>query len=97
MINTNKGKIQLTFDEQVEYFGCARIQVKPDNLIAWKILKHQAKIERNMSAALVKSGKDRGVNPEEWYGSLSSIKIDKWIQIEEYKDSKWVLFQKFKY
>lgn len=90
MMNTEKGLIQLTFNQQVQYFGCARIEVKPNNLIPWKSLKHQAKIDKKKAAFLVENGKIMGGKPEEWHGSLSPINISDWIKIEIYENGKWV-------
>lgn len=90
MMNTEMGLVQLTFNQQVQYFGCARIEVKPNNLIPWKSLKHQAKIDRKKAANLIEKGEKMGGNPNEWYGSLSPIHINDWIKIEIYENGKWV-------
>lgn len=87
---------QLTFKEQLERFGCARIEVKPDNLIHWAKLKHVSRINPNNSAFLEKLGKERGANPAQWFGSMYPIGIDQWIKIELYRDEKWIEIQNLK-
>ena len=95
MMNTEKGLIQLTFNQQVQYFGCARIEVKPENLIPWTSLKHQAKIDKKKAKDLVEKGKKMGGNPNEWHGSLSPININDWIKIEVYNNGVWMTIRKF--
>lgn len=84
---------QLNFEEQLEMFGCARIEVKSSNLIPWKKLKHVAEIDAKLADALEYVGKKRGADPVEWYGSLSPIGINDWIKIEIYKNGKWIEIQ----
>jgi hypothetical protein len=88
--------IQLTFQEQLELFGCARIQVKPHNLTPWPKLRHVARITSDNTTFLEKLGKERGANPTEWFGSMYPIGLDQWIKIEIYKNGEWIEIQNFK-
>lgn len=86
---------QLTFEEQLKEIGCARIEVKGVDLMTWAKLKHKAKMDLRAASAFEFTGKMKGANPNEWYGSLSPIKIDKWKRIEVYKNGKWELYKNF--
>lgn len=97
MAKTSIGKvIQLTFQEQLELFGCARFEVMPNNLIPWSKLKHDARITSDNAAFLERLGRERGANPLEWYGSMYPIGIDQWIKIEVCKNGEWIEYYSFK-
>lgn len=82
--------IQLDFEQQLELFGCARIQIKPTNLISWEKLKKSGQIDLKVAETYEQTGKKMGANPNEWYGSLTPIHINDWIKIEVYRNGKWV-------
>ena len=44
---------------------------------------------------LVKSAKDLGADPSEWYVSLKPITIDYWIKAEIWENGNWVLYEEF--
>lgn len=86
------GKLKsLTFDEQVEISGCARIQIKPTfKLHNWSTISKLANMRKEHAKALEVAGKKMGGNPNEWFGSLVPIPIDEWLRIEIYQDGKWI-------
>lgn len=86
------GKIRrLTFQEQVELFGCARIQIKPTyKLHEWKKITKLANIQFNIVNQLEILGRKMGGKPKEWYGSLKPIPIDAWVSIEIFQNGNWV-------
>jgi hypothetical protein len=95
MASTSDGRLtHLNFEQQLELFGCARIEVKPTNLYHWPKLKHLIRIDSEKAQQLEDIGIERGANPLEWYGSLFSIGIDQWIKIEIYKNGKWSEYTK---
>jgi hypothetical protein len=95
--STSDGRLtQLNFEEQLELFGCARIEVNSSNLIPWTKLKHVAEIDSKLADALEDIGNQKGANPMEWYGSLSPIGINDWIKIEVYKNGSWIEILNFK-
>jgi hypothetical protein len=86
--------IQLTFEQQLACFGCARIEVKPNNLYNWPKLKHIVRIDKVNAKFLEDEGIKRGANPSEWHGSLFPIEMDQWIRIEIFEDGKWIEYTK---
>jgi hypothetical protein len=95
-IDKNGNKYQLTFNEQVEIFGCARIQVKPFiGLINWGKLKHIAKMNLQYAKVMEEVGVEKGASPKEWFGSLKPITIEYWIKAEIYKDGEWIEYRIF--
>ncbi len=86
--------IQLDFEQQLEKFGCARIQVKPTNLLSWEKLKNTGQIDSVVANGYEQAGKKMGGNPNQWYGSLAPIHINDWIKIEVYRNGEWILVQK---
>ncbi|CAM4387925.1 hypothetical protein [Flavobacterium terrigena] len=89
--NTTK----LTFDEQLEMFGCARIEVKEIGLYSWNKLVHIAKMNPTFAEQMVRVGVEQGGKPSEWFGSLYPITKDKWIKAEIYKNGEWVEYKVF--
>jgi len=85
----------LTFEEQLDNFGCARIQIEPDCLIPWRKLKHLSKMHPLLANSLEDIGYEKGANPSDWYGSLSPIGINDWIKAEVYKNGEWVEYEVF--
>lgn len=95
MAKTDDGQLfQLNFEQQLELFGCARIEVKPNNLYHWPKLKHVIRIDCEKAKLLEDIGIERGANPLEWYGSLYPIGMDQWIKIEVYKNGEWIEYTK---
>lgn len=87
--------IRLSFEEQLNNFGCARIEVKENGLMTWAKLKHEANMDLTVAKAFEETGLIQGSNPKEWYGSLQPIGINRWIRAEVLKDNKWILIQEF--
>ncbi len=85
----------LTFEEQVKMLGCARIEVKNIGLNTWAKLIHKANMDKRAAKGFEETGKMKGANPNEWYGSLKPIRKEKWIKAEIYKNGKWELYQDF--
>lgn len=95
MIMENGRPKLLTFQEQLEKLGCARIEVIGTHLMTWAKLKHKANMDVFASQKFEEAGIKSGANPSEWYGSLESIKKSNWIKAEIYTHGKWVLFENF--
>lgn len=96
-IADSTGKIRsLTFQEQVDFCGCARIQIKPTyKLHEWKKITKLANIQFNVVNQLEIKGRRMGGKPNEWYGSLKPIPIDEWVKIEIFQDGNWVEIMNF--
>jgi hypothetical protein len=86
---------KLTFEEQVEHFGCARIEVEAKGLAKWSKLRHAAKMDSKMANTMENTGIKQGGRPSEWFGSLYPITINRWIRAEVYKDGEWVEYAIF--
>ncbi|RXR17360.1 hypothetical protein EQG63_11265 [Flavobacterium amnicola] len=86
---------KLTFDEQLEKYGCARIQVEPIGLIPWNKIKHLAKMDLTYAESMVKAGIEMGGKQSEWFGSLYPIGIERWIKAEVYKNGEWIEYDVF--
>ena len=86
---------QLTFKEQLATFGCARIEVKSVGFTTWGKLKYLAKMNLVVAKVMEETGIKRGGNPKEWFGTLQSIKSDKWIKAEVYKNGEWIEYKTF--
>lgn len=91
------GKIRsLTFQEQIDFCGCARIQIKPTyKLHEWKKITKLANIQFNVANQLEILGRKMGGKPKEWYGSLKPIPMDEWVNIEIYQNGNWVELMNF--
>ncbi|AOW10531.1 hypothetical protein [Flavobacterium gilvum] len=86
----------LTFAEQVDCCGCARIQIKPTfKLHNWKIIARLANMQKEYIKPFENAGKKMGGNPNEWFGSLVPIPIDEWMRIEIYQNGKWIIIINF--
>ena len=86
---------KLTFDEQFEELGLARIEVKRTKKIhTWAKLKHLANY-RDLSFihGLEEVGLKCGAKPSDWYGSLTPITKNNFIKIEIFNGKKWVLYE----
>ena len=89
--DSNGGIRNLKFEEQVDFFGCARIQIKPTyKLYEWNKITKLANIQSYVVNQLEVLGRKMGGNPKEWYGSLKPIPIDAWVKIEIFQDGNWV-------
>ncbi|MEN2402304.1 hypothetical protein GKZ90_0021120 [Flavobacterium sp. MC2016-06] len=91
--STTQGLRLMTFEEQVDTYGCARIQVKPIGLNTWGKLKYLAKMNMLRANEMEQAGLNLGASPKEWFGSLSPIKKENWIKIEIYRDGVWVAYK----
>lgn len=92
----NGNYYELTFNEQLEKYGCTRIQEKPFvGLINWGKLKHIAKMNLQFAKGMEEVGLNKGANPKEWFGSLKPIAIEHWVKAEVYKDGEWVEYKIF--
>jgi hypothetical protein len=85
----------LTFEEQLEAFGCARIIVKDKGYETWGKLKYLARIDLMVADELKEAGEKKGANSNEWFGTLLRIYRKDWIRAEIYEKDKWVLYQEF--
>jgi hypothetical protein len=85
----------LTFEEQLNIDGCARIEVKPIGLYKWGKLIHKIRMEKNIALALEEAGLEMGGQPLDWHGSLYPIGIDRWIKAEIYRNSQWIDYKIF--
>ena len=96
MIRNQKGEpTQMTFEEQLKNFGCARIEVESKSLLPWKTIRKIAKIKPKMADAMESWGIQIGGSPSEWFGSFSPIDINRWIRAEIFRDGKWVEYEVF--
>ena len=86
---------QLTFNEQLASFGCARIEVEPNGLIPWKQIKKIANMDPKIAQRMEYVGLTLGASKNDWFGSLSPIDINRWIKAEVYKDGKWIEYDVF--
>jgi hypothetical protein len=88
--------LPLTFKEQVEQFGCARIEVKPSfGFINWGKIKHVAKMNLTIAKSMEEIGIQQGASPKEWFGSFKPITSDYWIKAEVYKNGEWIEYKIF--
>jgi hypothetical protein len=96
MVSDQFGNLRLmTFKEQLERFGCARIQVKPVGFIHWGKIKHLAKMNLEQAKRMELTGIEIGGNPKEWFGSFDPIKKENWIRAEVFKNGEWTEYQSF--
>jgi hypothetical protein len=90
------GRIQkMTFEEQLEQVGCARIQVEDLGFQGWRKLKHTAKMNMNIASHMQLVGIASGASSGEWFGSFSAIKKQYWIKAEVFRNGEWVLYENF--
>ncbi|WP_282055682.1 hypothetical protein [Maribacter luteus] len=82
--------VSLTFEQQLQTFGCTRIQVKNKGLQTWAKLKHTARMDLNTAALMEVSGIKNGGHPSEWFGSLKPIRKEDWLGIEIFENGEWV-------
>jgi hypothetical protein len=94
-MNINGQAVQLTFKEQLENFGCARIEVKPAGFNTWGKLKYLAKMNLAFASEMERVGISQGGNPKEWFGSMQPITTAKWIKAEVYKNGEWIEYKVF--
>lgn len=90
---TSSGQIIfLSFEQQLEIGGCARIKVRNRGLMNWAKLKHVARMNlfcaNNMESIA-------GGKPREWFGSMFPIGKEKWICAEIYENGEWKTIQTF--
>lgn len=83
----------LTFKEQQEYLGCARIKIKEDGISTWAKLKHIAKYTYEQIKTLEDLGYEQKAIPEQWHGSLKPIQEGNFINIELHDGSQWVSYE----
>lgn len=81
---------KMTFEEQLKNFGCARIEVQFKGLIPWNQIKKIACMDLNIARRMENAGLELGANPNDWFGSLSPIDMNRWITAEVFRDDKWV-------
>jgi hypothetical protein len=91
----NGQNYQMSFAQQHEYCGCARIQVEPHELFSWSNLKKLAHMDKKMARLMEIKGIQMGGKPSEWFGSLKPISIDYWICAEIFDGEKWVEYDRF--
>lgn len=97
ILHDNEGNtVKLTFKEQVDFCGCARIEVKPSfGFINWGKIKHLAKMNLTLAKAMEETGIQQGASPKEWFGSFKPIPIDYWIKAEVFKNGEWIEYKTF--
>lgn len=96
MVSDQSGNIiRLTFKEQLEMFGCARIQVKPRGYTHWGKIKHLAKMDLAQAKRMELAGIELGGNPKEWFGSFEPIEKENWIKAEVFKNGVWIEYELF--
>jgi hypothetical protein len=66
-----------------------RCSVAPHN---WTALRLLSGMDSRIANGLVRSAKERGANPQDWFGSFESVTSDKWESIEEFLNGKWTSF-----
>ncbi len=86
---------RMTFYEQLDSFGCARIEVESKGLIPWKQIKKLANMNPKIAQQMEYVGAELGAKQNDWYGSFSPIDINRWIRAEIYKDGRWVEYDVF--
>lgn len=87
--------IQLSFEEQLNIFGCARIEVEPTGLLPWKTIRKISNMKSKVADRMEVQGIQKGGSPSEWFGSFLPIDINRWIRAEVYKDGEWVEYDVF--
>lgn len=85
----------LSFREQHELIGCARIQVEPRGLFSWKTLIKLANMNKQIAKNMELTGMECGARVSQWFGSLRPIPIDNWICAEVFDGEKWVEYDRF--
>lgn len=95
-IDGDGNKVNITFEQQVEMFGCARIEVKPSSRIRnWTHITKLANTQTSVVKQLEICGLKQGAKPSEWYGSLKPIPMEDWVKIEIFQDGNWVEIMNF--
>ena len=87
--------IQLSFEEQLNIWGCARIEVEPKGFLPWKIIRKISNMRSRDADRMEFQGIQKGGSPSEWFGSFSPIDINRWIRAEVYRDGEWVEYDVF--
>ena len=87
--------IQLSFEEQLNIGGCARIEVEPKGFLPWKIIRKISNMRSRDADRMELQGIQKGGSPSEWFGSFSPIDINRWIRAEVYRDGEWVEYDVF--
>ncbi|SHK54342.1 hypothetical protein [Chryseobacterium polytrichastri] len=85
----------MTFQEQLEQLGCARIQVENVGFEGWRKLKHTAKMNMDIASRMELVGAKCGASSGEWFGLLFPIKKQYWIKAEVFRNDEWVLYENF--
>ncbi|WP_295993453.1 hypothetical protein [Rugamonas sp.] len=80
MVGNSRGTalIKLTFDEQVEKFGCVRFGLLADDsrLLEWKNACVAAGTAPKKKRAMEQVGRRQGANPAHWYAVTDNIPLD---------------------
>lgn len=87
--------IQLSFEEQLNIWGCARIEVEPKGFLPWKIIRKISNMRSRDADRMELQGIQKGGSPSEWFGSFSPIDINRWIRAEVYRNGEWVEYDVF--
>ena len=96
MIRNQQGEItQMTFEEQLSSFGCARIEVEDKGLFPWKTIRKISNMKSRVADAMELQGIQKGGSPSEWFGSFSPIDINRWIRAEVFRDGEWIEYDVF--
>lgn len=84
----------LTFEEQYQMFGCARITVAySDEFITWAKYRHLCKNDKKYPPHILDSmeatGYKKGSDPKHWYCSIKDIVKDKILNFEIWDGQGW--------
>ncbi len=69
--------------------GLVRIGVQPETALPWLKLKRLSRMQEWMATALVRSAKEMGANPFEWWGTFTPVSQSKWTAIETWSNGSW--------
>ncbi len=74
-------------------FGLARIEVRPEAApYDWIAFRAMSGIRPEVAAGLARAGVASGSNPYTWFVSFEPIEDDDWLDIEVWRDERWVTF-----
>ncbi len=57
---------------------------------SWQKLRFLSKMHPAAADRLEEDARERGSNPNEWYGTFHAVTRDKWLVVEELTDEGWV-------
>jgi hypothetical protein len=73
--------------------GLARIEVRPEAApYDWVAFRAESGIHPRIARGLAEAAVAAGANPYEWFVSFEPIEMDDWLDIEVWRDGRWVTF-----